>query len=343
MEMDLRVTRSSLGLAIGARLLRLALLLLFVAFAAFALLKLSPVDPIDAYLGPAIARAGPEQRALIAEAWGLDQPAAVQFAAWGGRLLSGDLGWSTTYNAPVAHVLAERALPSLLLTLPAWVLSGLLGFALGVVAGLREGSVADRMVRFYSYVTASAPSFWVAILALSVFSVSLRWTPLCCAGPIGVPPGEVTFAQRLHHLVLPLAVLSLVGVAQIALHTRAKVAEIMRSDFVLFARAQGAGLPDIALRHVARNAALPALTILFASIGEILGGAVLAETVFSYPGLGRATVEAAMKGDVPLLLAVTLLATLVVSTGNLAADLLYRTVDPRIGGRRADPPAGDLA
>jgi peptide/nickel transport system permease protein len=129
--------------------------------------------------------------------------------------------------------------------------------------------------------------------------------------------------------VLPLIVLALIGVAQVALHTRAKVAEVMRSDFVAFARAQGATTADIAFRHAARNAALPALTILFASIGEILGGAVLAEQVFAYPGLGRATVEAAMKGDVALLLAVTLLATVVVSTGNLIADLLYGVIDPR--------------
>lgn len=313
----------------AAALVRLALLLLFVALVAFSLLKLSPVDPIAAYLGPAIARAGPEQRALIASAWGLDQPAPVQFGRWAARFLTGDLGWSTTYAAPVSSVLLDRGLPSLLLTGPAWALAGALGFALGLVSGAREGSTLDRTVRLSSYVAASSPSFWVAILLLSIFSVALGWTPLCCAGPIGVPPGEVTVLQRLQHLVLPLLVLSLVGVSQVALHTRAKVVEIMRSDFVLFARAQGADTSDILLRHAARNAALPALAILFASVGEILGGAILAETVFSYPGLGRATLEAALKGDVPLLLAITLLATAIVSTGNLAGNGLSRLLDPR--------------
>lgn len=315
-------------LAAGAGL-RLALLLAFVAAVAFTLMKLSPVDPIDAYLGPAIAQAGPEQRDRIASAWGLDQPAPVQFARWATHLLSGDLGWSTAYAAPVSHVLIERGLPSLLLTVPAWLLSGVIGFALGLLAGSREGSILDRALRLGAYVAASSPSFWVAILLLSLFSVALRWTPLCCAGPIGVVPGEVTALQRLHHLALPLLVLSLIGVSQVALHTRAKVAEIMRSDFVLLARAQGASLQDILLRHVARNAALPAIAILFASIGEILGGAILAETVFSYPGLGGATLEAALKGDVPLLLAITLLATLIVSTGNRLGDLASRLLDPR--------------
>lgn len=335
--------RDGWGTVVGRRVLRLLLLLAAVSLVAFALMKASPIDPVDAYLGPAIAHVGPEQRAILAAAWGLDQPALVQFGHWLRQMLSGDLGWSTAYNAPVSHVLAERALPSVMLTIPAWLLSGLLGFALGLAAGIREGSPMDRLVRLYAYATASSPSFWVAILALSFFSVTLGWTPLCCAGPIGVPKGEVTLAQRLHHLVLPLAVLSLLGVAQMALHTRAKVVEIMRSDPVLFARSQGAGTMDIVARHVARHAALPALTILFASIGEILGGAVLVEQVFAYPGLGRATIEAAMKGDVPLLLAVTLLAAIVVSTANLLADTLYRVVDPRLAPPESGIRAGGMA
>lgn len=326
--MDLPVT--GVGRTIALRLARLALLLLTAAVAAFALMKASPVDPVDAYLGPAIARVGPEQKAIIAAAWGLDQPVMIQFWHWLSRILSGDLGWSTAYGTPVRSVLTERMPASLLLTLPAWLLSGALGFVLGIAAGLREGSLADRVIRIYAYVAASAPTFWVGLLALALFSVTLGWTPLCCSGPIGVPPDEVNWSQRLHHLILPLLVLSLIGISQIALHTRAKVVELMGTDHVLFARAQGASLGDIARRIIARNAALPALTIFFASIGEILGGALLAEQVFAYPGLGRATIDAAMKGDVPLLLAVTLLATLVVSTGNMLADLLYRVVDPRM-------------
>ncbi|MDQ7262957.1 ABC transporter permease [Paracoccus sp. PS-1] len=332
MDLPMMLAGRGLGRIIALRLMRLGLLLLAAAAAAFALMKLSPVDPVDAYLGPAIARLGPEQKALIAAAWGLDQPVLAQFTRWLTRILSGDAGWSTAYGAPVRAVLAERILPSLLLTLPAWLLSGVLGFGLGIAAGIREGSLPDRIIRIYAYVTASAPTFWVALLALTLFSVNLGWTPLCCSGPIGALPQEVTWVQRLHHLILPLAVLSLLGIAQIALHTRAKVAELMKADHVLFALAQGARPGDIARRSIARNAALPALTIFFASIGEILGGAVLAEQVFAYPGLGRATVEAAMKGDVPLLLAITLLATLVVSTGNMLADILYRIVDPRMRG-----------
>jgi peptide/nickel transport system permease protein len=315
---------------IAFRIVRLALVLVAVALVAFALAKLSPVDPVNAYLGADIAKVGPEQRARIAAEWGLDQPVAVQFAKWLGNMASGDLGWSVTYNAPVSEVIAARFQTSLVLMGSAWALSGLLGFALGVVAGTWQGGWTDRVIRVYAYVLASTPTFWIAILLLMLFSVSLGWTPVCCAGPIGVPPEDVTLAERARHLILPLAALSILGIAQIALHTRAKMVEIMRTDYVLYARAQGASRVDIALRHGARNAALPAITVLFASLGELFGGSILAEQVFAYPGLGRATIEAGMRGDVPLLLAITLITTLLVSTGNTIADALYRLVDPRM-------------
>lgn len=315
---------------VAAKAIRLALVLMTVAIVAFALMKNSPVDPINAYLGADIARVGPEQRTLIAEKWGLDQPVTTQFFRWGQNLLAGDLGYSMTYNAPVADVLIARFYASLPLMTLAWLFSGILGFTLGVVAGAFAGSWADRAIRLYAYVLASTPTFWLAIMLLVVFAVGLNWAPVCCAAPIGVLPDDVTLADRARHLALPLIALSVLGIAQIALHTRAKMIEIMQSDYALYAKAQGASRMDIALRHGARNAALPAVTVLFASLGELFGGSVLAEQVFSYPGLGKATVEAGIRGDVPLLLAITLALTTVVFLGNSIADLLYRLVDPRM-------------
>lgn len=311
-------------------LLRQCALLFTVALAVFLLMKGSPVDPVDAYLGPAIATAGPEQRAQIEAAWGLDRPVAEQFLSWAGQLLTGDLGYSTSYNAPVAEVMAQRIGASLALTGLAWMLSGALGFLLGVVAAAQEGRWPDRLIRVYCYVLAGTPTFWLAILMLMVFSVRLGWTPVCCAGPIGIPPDQVSLWHKLHHLMLPLATLTLFGVAAIALHTRVKLIEVLQSDYVLLARAQGASMRDIVLRHGIRNAALPALTALMASSGEIIGGAILAEQVFAWPGLGRATVEAGLKGDVPLLLAIALLTTVIISSANLLADRLYRVLDPRM-------------
>lgn len=312
-------------------ILRQALLLSLVAVAVFALMKLSPVDPVDAYLGPAIAHVSPGQKAQIAASWGIDRPAHEQFFAWAGHLLRGDPGHSTTYNAPVAEVLADRLGPSLALTGGAWALSGILGFLLALWAVAAGGGI-DRAIRLYCYLLAATPTFWLAMLLMTVFSVSLGWTPICCAGPVGLPPDQVTLLQKLHHLALPLIALTLFGVAQIALHTRARLTEVMQSDYVLMARAQGARQWDIVLRHGARNAALPALTALMASVGEMIGGSLLAEQVFAWPGLGRATVEAGLKGDVPLLLAIALLTALVVSCGNMIADRLYARLDPRMAG-----------
>lgn len=306
------------------------MLIIAVAAVAFALMKVSPVDPLEAYVGQAANRISPEQYERIAARWGFDEPSGVQFLKWARNIASGDLGTSSTYARPVAEVIFERVGASLVLVGLSWLLSGILGFALGVVAGTHPGSATDRIISTYSYLLASTPTFWLAILALLVFSVWLGWTPFCCASPPGVPAREVTLLAWLHHLLLPTLVLTLFGVAQITLHTRAKVVELMRSDFADYARSQGASEHEVAWRHVARNAALPALTLQFASLGELFGGSVLAEQVFAYPGLGKATVEAGLRGDVPLLLAITVLMTIVVSIGNTIADILYARVDPRL-------------
>lgn len=316
--------------AVAARAGRLLAVLCAVAVLAFTLAKMSPIDPIDAYLGINVARAGDAQRQLIAEAWGLNQPVIMQFFAWAGNIASGDLGWSFTKSAPVGDLLVRGFLASLPLMAGAWLLSGILGFVLGVIAGAYKDSWADKIIHTYAYVLASAPTFWLAILLLIFFSVQLGVTPVCCSGPIGVSPDDVTIWQRLHHMILPLIAIAILGVSQVTLHTRAKMIEIMRSDYVLYALAQGASRWDVAWRNGARNAALPALTVVFASLGELFGGSVLAEQVFAYPGLGRMTVEAGLSGDIPLLLGITLAITALISVGNMIADLAYLIIDPRM-------------
>jgi peptide/nickel transport system permease protein len=312
-------------------------MLLGVAIVAFVLAKASPVDPVDAYLGPNVVRVSPEQRELIAQRWGFHEDGVTQFRKWLTNIAQGDLGTSFIFNEPVAQVLAERVQASLLLAGTAWVLSGILGFMLGVFAGAYEGSWGDRIIRVYAYVLASTPTFWVAIVMLIIFSVALDWTPICCAAPPGLLPQDVAWSERLRHLVLPLAAVTLLGVAQIALHTRAKMIEIMRSDYVTYAFAQGASRLDAAMRHGIRNAALPAITIQFASLGELFGGSALAEQVFSYPALGKATIDAGIRGDVPLLLAIALFTALFISVGNTIADVLYHVVDPRMRPGQARP------
>ncbi|GAB2614075.1 ABC transporter permease [Kribbella endophytica] len=309
--------------------MRLVLLLVAVAVASFALMLGSPVDPVDAYVGADIAAIGPEQRAQIAERWGLNDPPVERFANWLSHIVRGDLGQSHTFNQPVADVIAGKFLTSLALMAVAWSLSGVIGFGLGLIAGLKRGRLADRVITWWAYTLASAPTFWVGLLLLYAFSVSLQWTPVCCAVPVGQVASEVGLLDRLHHLLLPAVTLSLVGIAPVVLHTRQAVAVAMASDYVAFARAQGERTTGLVIHRVLRNAAGPALLLQFSSLGELFGGSLLAEQVFSYPGLGAATTAAALGQDVPLLLGIALFTTLFVYTGNQLGDLLHTWLDPR--------------
>ena len=312
------------------RLRRFVLLITLVAAGCFALMASSPVDPVTALVKAEVMRISPEQREQISAKWGLNDPPLKRFGKWAGNAVQGDLGRSMVYDAPVRQVIAERFINSLALMALAWTFSGVLGFGLGLLAGALEGSLIDKIIRGYAMILASAPTFWVAIVLLMVFAVQLGWAPVCCASPPGYLPGEVSLWQRLHHLLLPTLALSMLGVAQVTLHTRDKVREVMTSDYATLAQAQGLSRWGRAWRHGLRNGALPALTLHFAHAGELFGGSVLAETVFSYPGLGQATMEAGTRGDVALMLGIAIFAAMFVFAGNTLADVLARFVDPRL-------------
>lgn len=312
------------------KLLYLLLLLLAVAVSTFILVSLSPVDPVTAYIGADILRVGPEQRELIAQRWGLDQPMTTRFLLWLGQLLQGNLGTSMVFNRSVADVIATRFTASLWLMSLSWLLSGIFGVTLGVLAGAKSGSLLDRMIRLYAYTLASAPVFWVALLLLVVFSVNLQVTPVCCASPPGILLEDVTIWQRLYHLLLPALTLSSIGIASIALHTREKLIAILNSNYALFAYSQGETTMGVVLHHGLRNVALPAITLQFASLSELFGGSVLAERVFGYPGLGEATIQAALQSDVPMLVGIVFFSAIFVFMGNTLADLSYQIIDPRV-------------
>lgn len=312
------------------RAFRFVTLMVGVAIGTFALMSASPVDPVEAYVGADTASVSPEQRDQIADRWGLDDPPIQRFIAWSTQVLQGNLGTSQIYNAPVTEVIGEKFLASLALMAAAWLFSGIIGFAAGVVAGARRGTWLDRAISWWAYTLASAPVFWVGLLLLYVFSVSLQWTPVCCAGPIGALPGEVSLLERLHHLVLPALTLSIVGVAPVILHTRQAVIEVLAADHVTFARSLGESPRGVIVHRVLRNAAGPALMLQFASLGELFGGSVLAEQVFNYPGLGQAITNAALRQDIPLLMGISLTMALFVFIGNFVGDVLHSKLDPRV-------------
>ncbi|MDX1363001.1 MAG: ABC transporter permease, partial [Arenibacter latericius] len=198
------------------------------------------------------------------------------------------------------------------------------------LAGMNEGSILDRFIKSYSFIMASTPAFWFGLLLLMVFAAWLNWFPVGLASPAGSLAGEVSLIDKLKHLVLPVATLSIGGVASIALHTREKIIEVLNSEFIRFAKAKGERGIKLFWRHGLRNISLPAISLHFASFGELFGGAVLTEQVFSYPGLGQAIVKAGLGGDVPLLLGITLFSVVFIFVGNFMADLLYVVIDPRM-------------
>ncbi len=305
--------------------------MLAVGLVVFALVSMSPIDPVQANVGQAAyVNMSEAKRAQLASYWGGDVPFWERFANWAGALLQGDMGTSLRFNAPVSEVIAHRAANSLALMGIAWLFSGVLGFALGVAAGARRGGALDRVVRSYCFLLASTPTFWLGLLILMVFAVQLGWFPIGFSVPIGVSAADVTLADAVHHLVLPALTLSVTGVANIALHTREKVVDVLESDYVRFARARGESELSVIVHHGLRNVALPAVTLQCAFISEIFGGSVLVEQVFSYPGLGQAAVTAGLGGDVALLAGIALVSAALVFGGNLLANILYGVLDPRM-------------
>lgn len=327
-ETTLRSKRLLIFLA--NKMLKMVTLLAALSVFSFVLVSYSPIDPVRAYVGADMTRVGPEQQAKIAEYWGLDKPPLERYGRWVSAVVRGDLGTSMIYRRPVVDVIRERFVASLALMGSAWLFSGLLGFALGTLAGMKQGTWVDGVVKWYCFTLASTPTFWLGLLLLIIFSVWLQWFPVGLGVPAGVLADQVTLSSRLYHLFLPALTLSLLGVANIALHTRQKLVGVLASDYVLFARARGESGFILLWRHGLRNVALPAVTLQFAAFSELFGGSVLAEQVFSYPGLGQATVQAGLRGDVPLLLGIVLFSAVFVFSGNLIADLIYQVVDPRI-------------
>lgn len=304
------------------------LLMLAVAIFSFILLEMSPIDPVNAYLKQAVV--SPEQRIILEQYWGVNQPLTTKIWGWLSNLLQGNLGTSLIYRVPVTEVIIERFLSSFVLMAISWVISGLIGFGLGIVAGKNKGGWIDKVVKLYCYILQSAPSFWIGLLILIIFSVELGWFPIGMGVAIGTLHTDATIWQWLARLVLPTLTLSLVGVAPIAMYTRNELVNVLSSEYILFARARGESGWPLIERQALRNVLLPALTLQFQNFSELFGGAVLVEQVFSYPGIGQTAIAAGLKSDVTLLLGIVLVSAVFVFVGNLLADILYYFVDPRI-------------
>ncbi len=321
----------SMGKKVIMYICRVVLLVIAASAVSFMLMKASPVDPVQANVGQnALGSMSQEQIEKIEEYWGVGESPVKQYFSWLKDFVSGDMGTSLLYRRPVSQVLGEKLQNSLMLMVIAWAISGVLGFVLGALAGMKKGTFIDKGIKGYCLLISSTPTFWLALLVLMIFGVWLKIFPVGLSVPIGMTSSEISFADRLYHAFLPALTLSITGVSNIALHTREKMIEISESNYMMFARARGEKGWQLFKNHGFRNILLPAITIHFASISEIFGGSILIEQVFSYPGMGQAAVTAGLGSDMPLLMSITVISSLIVFGGNAVANILYGIVDPRI-------------
>ncbi|MFZ2388241.1 MAG: ABC transporter permease [Polaromonas sp.] len=314
----------------AGRCVKAAFVILFVIAINFALIRAAPGDPATVLAGEAGAvDAGFVER--IRQDYGLDQPLPVQFAAYLKQLVTFNFGASYRENRPVREIILEKLPATLLLTLSAFVFSIVIGIGLGVAAARRAGSVLDALITAGSLVFFAMPLFWFGLLAIVLFSVKLGWLPPYGMSTVGADlVGWRALLDVGKHLLMPAVTLGLFYVAIYTRVTRAAAIEVMDQDFVKTAHAKGVPEGRIWRRHILRNAMLPVITFVSLQAGHILGGSVLVETVFAWPGIGRLAFDALFQRDYNLLLAVFFVSSVMVVIFNLVADLLYSVADPRI-------------
>ncbi|WP_027283835.1 ABC transporter permease [Rubritepida flocculans] len=293
-----------------------------VALFVFSLLYIAPGDPAAVIAGD---QATPEDVERIRASLGLDRPYLVRFADWLWDILNGDLGTSIFTNLPVSTMIAQRIEPTLSLMVVTILLAVSIAVPMGVVAAWKQGTMADRAVMGFAVLGFSVPVFVVGYVLAYVFALELDWLPVQ-----GYTPISQGFLPWIENLILPAIALGTVYIALIARITRATMLEVLSQDYIRTARAKGVGQRAILFLHALKNAAVPIVTVIGIGIALLIGGAVVTESVFAIPGLGRLTVDAILRRDYPVIQGVVLLFSFVYVLVNLVIDLLYTLFDPRI-------------
>ena len=307
------------------RVAQAALVLLVMSFVIYSLIGLMPGDPIDVMIS-SNPGATPEVVAHLRAIYGLDQPILLRYWHWLVAAVQGDFGFSRTHAQPVLQVLAPALWVTCKLMLASFVLSVLLAFVAGVAAAMRPGGWLDAIVSLFAFAGISVPVFWLALVMILVFAVQLHWLPASGLSTVG----DGSARDVLRHLVMPVGTLALANIGQFTRFVRAAMIETMRMDHIRTARAKGAGEGRIVLLHAVRNAMIPVVTVMALSFGTLFSGALVTETMFAAPGMGKMIYDAILGNDFNLALTGLLFATLVTLLSNLAADLAYGWLDPRI-------------
>jgi peptide/nickel transport system permease protein len=288
----------------------------------FLLIHIIPGDPAAVMLG---TDATPQEIEKLREDLGLNEPLHVQFYRWISRVLRGDLGDSFFMGRPVAVALMERLPATILLAVAALFFAILIGMPAGIIAAVKQGSVIDQLVMVIALIGVSLPSFWIGLNLILVFSVNLRWLP---SG--GYVPLTENFIDGLRCLLMPAFALGFMQAALIARMTRSSMLEVLRQDYIRTARSKGLSEQVVVGLHALKNAMIPILTVIGTAFGVLLGGAVIVETVFAYPGIGRLVVSAVQRRDYPVIQGALLLISAIYVLVNLLVDVLYTLIDPRI-------------
>jgi len=299
---------------VGRRLLQSALILVGVSFITFFLLYILPADPAQQIAGKS---ATPETIANIRVQLGLDQPLFVQYWHYLVNLVHGNFGRSYIQRTDVSELLASRIGPTLYLMICSIGMELVIGITAGVIAAVNRGKTSDNAIMLFSFIGVSAPQFILSILMLYVFAVKLKWFPI---GGYGTPA----------HFVLPALTLGILGSGWYGRVMRSSMLDVMRQDYIRTSRAKGATELRVVLVHSLRNAVLPIVAMIGLDIGIFMGGVVVVESVFAWPGIGQLAWQAIQRVDIPIIMGVTLVAAIAIVLGNLLADLLGPLVDPRI-------------
>jgi peptide/nickel transport system permease protein len=312
------------------RLVQGALLVLAVVVLNFVLVHAAPGDPVETIAG-ASGGMSPELMAQLRTQFGLDKPLVVQLGIYLGRVASGNLGYSYFFNLPVSSLILDRVPATLLLVLSSVLLAFALGTTLGVLSSRKPNGVLSQFITVLSLVGFAAPVFWMGIMLVILFASVWPILPVSGMRAIDSSGGGLRdMIDVAYHLILPAVTLALVYLAQYSRLARSSMLDVLGADYIRTARAKGLPERVVLYKHALRNALLPVVTVLGLQFGNVLAGAILVETVFNWPGLGRLAFESVLRRDYPTILGVLLFASLVVVVMNLLTDLAYRLIDPRI-------------
>jgi peptide/nickel transport system permease protein len=316
-----------------SRVLQALALVLAVVVLNFILVHAAPGDPVETIAGVS-GGMSPELMAQLRAQYGLDEPLYVQLAVYMGKVLSGDLGYSYFFNLPVASLIGERVPATLLLVLGAVMSAFVMGTTLGVLSARKPNGVLSQFITVLSMVGFAAPVFWMGIMLVILFASVFPILPVAGMRSIDSSGGGIAdVLDVLHHLVLPTFTLGLVYLAQYSRLSRAAMLDVLGADFIRTARAKGLADRVVLYKHALRNALLPVVTVLGLQFGNVMAGAILVETVFNWPGLGRLAFESVLRRDYPTILGVLLFASVVVVVMNQVTDMVYRLIDPRINAQ----------